>query len=78
MNEPNNITSQLRFTGKGPVDYKLNPVENVQSLPNPFKSYNGQVVTVLHDDNDETSDYIFSNGTWMKRDLPRDVDGGSF
>ena len=75
--EPNNITSQLRFTGNGPVDYKLQPVKTPADLPNPFKSFNGQVVTVLDADG-QTLDYIFNNGTWTQKDYPKDIDGGSF
>ena len=73
----NKITNQLRYTGMGPVDIKLNPVRTVSELPNPFKAYNGQVVTVL-DDNGESVDYTFNNGMWQPKQYMKDVDGGSF
>lgn len=74
----NKITNQLRYTGSGPVDIKLAPVRTKSELPNPFKAYNGQVVTVLDDGSGQPNDYIFQNGAWTKKELERDVDGGSF
>lgn len=77
MASENMITSQLRYTGNGPVDVKLNPVQTVADLPNPFKSFNGQVVTVLNDEDGQT-DYVFQNGSWKKKVYSKEINGGVF
>lgn len=47
-----NMTKQLKFTGKGYLDYKMQPVNTVAELNEKFKNNNelklGMVVTVLN------------------------------
>lgn len=47
-----NMTKQLKFTGKGYLDYKMQPVETVEELNDKFKNNNelklGLTVTVLN------------------------------
>lgn len=47
-----NISKQLKYTGKGYLDYKMQPVDNVEELAEKFKKKNelklGMVVTVLN------------------------------
>ena len=51
-----NMTKQLRYTGKGYLDYKMQPVNTVAELTSKFTSINelklGMVVTVLNTDSD--------------------------
>ena len=51
-----NMTKQLKYTGKGYLDYKMQPVNTFAELENKFKNNNelklGMVVTVLNTDTD--------------------------
>lgn len=54
MADPNvtNMTKQLKYTGKGYLDYKMQPVDTVAELNSKFTNRNelklGMVVTVLN------------------------------
>ena len=78
MAEPTKITSQVRFTGNGPVDYKFNPVNTMSDLPNPFVAYEGQIVTVLNDNDGRTAEYQFVEGTWVPKESLISINGGTF
>ena len=61
------FSDQFQYTGEGPLDKKQAPVQDLSQLPSPLKAYEGQTVTVLSDENGETSDWIFVNGKWNKK-----------
>lgn len=61
------FSNQFQYTGDGPLDIKQAPVSDVASLPSKIKAYEGQTVTVLSDDEGLTSDYIYTNGEWKKK-----------
>ena len=56
MAAPTNMTKQLKYTGKGYIDYKMQPVDTVAELKEKFKNNNelklGLTVTVLNNDGD--------------------------
>ena len=78
MPEPTKVTSQVRFTGNGPVDFKMNPVNTVSDLPSPIKAYEGQIVTVLSDPDGKTAEYQFVDGTWVPKESLISINGGTF
>ena len=51
-----NMTTQLKYTGKGYIDYKMQPVNTVAELKEKLKKTNelklGMVVTVLNENGD--------------------------
>jgi len=61
------FSKQFQYTGEGPLDTKQKPVADIASLPSSLKSYEGQTITVLSDDEGKTSDYIFTDGVWIKK-----------
>ena len=61
------FSDQFQYTGDGPLDKKQAPVPYLSQLPSSLKAYEGQTVTVLSDENGETSDWIFIDGKWNKK-----------
>ncbi len=61
------FSDQFQYTGEGPLDKKQTPVSDLSQLPSSLKAYEGQTVTVLSDENGETSDWIFIDGRWNKK-----------
>ena len=61
------FSSQFQYTGDGPLDTKQKPVNTVNDLPSPLKAYEGQTITVLVDDKGESSDWLFTQGVWIKK-----------
>ena len=61
------FSDQFQYTGEGPLDKKQTPVPDLSQLPSSLKAYEGQTVTVLSDENGETSDWIFIDGKWNKK-----------
>jgi len=61
------FSSQFQYTGDGPLDTKQKPVNTIADLPSPLKAYEGQTITVLSDDKGESSDWLFTDGKWVKK-----------
>jgi len=61
------FSSQFQYTGDGPLDNKQVPVATIADLPSALKAYEGQTVTVLSDDKGESSDWLFTDGQWVKK-----------
>ena len=65
--------NQLKYTGSGPLDAKMAPVQNYADLPNiPAQRYPGMTVTVLNGTGGKPEEYWFVgkdkfNGTWVRK-----------
>jgi hypothetical protein len=74
-------TTQIRFTGSGPLDVKIAPVKtfNDLTLIPRTQRYVGMVVTVLSDENNSKrqTDYWLSGGTlnsnWVQKTSSSDI-----
>ena len=61
------FSKQFQYTGEGPLDTKQAPVPDMASLPSSLKAYEGQTITVLADDEGKTTDFVFTDGVWVKK-----------
>ena len=61
------FSNQFQYTGDGPLDNKQTPVATIDKLPTSLKAYEGQTITVLSDDEGKTTDYLYTNGKWVKK-----------
>lgn len=79
------VISQINYSGRGPLDYKLKPVEHLSDLNNIPRTerYKGLTVTVLDDGNENgpvdywlTDDYV----TWKPKmpSFDRTIDCGEY
>ena len=76
-----NYSDQLKFTGKGYLDAKMKPVENVSDLKNISitQRFEGLTVTVLKDENGNTNpqDYWLIGGVTNSCWIPKTVSGNN-
>lgn len=76
-----NYSDQLKFTGKGYLDAKMMPVENVSDLKNISitQRFEGLTVTVLKDENGNTNpqDYWLIGGVTNSCWIPKTVSGNN-
>lgn len=76
-----NYSNQLKFTGKGYLDAKMMPVENVSDLKNISitQRFEGLTVTVLRDENGNTNpqEYWLIGGVTNSCWIPKTVSGNN-
>ena len=76
-----NYSDQLKFTGKGYLDAKMMPVENVSDLKNISitQRFEGLTVTVLRDENGNTNpqEYWLIGGVTNSCWIPKTVSGNN-
>ena len=68
-----NLSYTIKYTGKGYLDEKMNPIANMAALEalDITKYYKeGMKVTVLDDGEGNVSEFRLKNGAWVKEEAP--------
>ena len=66
-----NYANTIKYSGKGYLDEKMNPVANLAALEDKFDAIKelkaGMTVTVLDDGSGVPTDYVYDGSQWIKK-----------